>query len=135
MIGPASTMPRPTADPEQTRDEPDPACYSLSRELVADDPKCQWEHRAANALDRAGCDQHRKRRRERCDQRAAGKPRHHDEECPLLSEHVAKATGYRRCDGGGQQVGGEYPGHAGRRGVEVVLQGRKRGTTRDCSIA
>ena len=85
-----------TADPEQTRDERDPACYSLPRELVADDPKCQWEHRAANALDRPGCDQHGKRRRERGDQRAASQSRHHDEQRALLSEHVTEATGDRR---------------------------------------
>ena len=103
-----------------------PPAHALARELVADDPEREREDRAAEALDRAGDDHHRQRRRERREQRARGEAGEHDEQRALLPEHVAEAAGDRRRDRGGEEIGREDPRHAGRRGVEIVLQRRQR---------
>ena len=89
---PGEHDPETAADPEQTRDERDPAGDALARELVSDDSEGQWEHRPADALNRACRNQHRQRGREGGDQRAATQPGEHDEQRPLLPEHVAQPT-------------------------------------------
>ena len=123
-MGPARTIPSP-ADPEQPRDEPDAARHALARELVADDPEGEREDGPSDALDRAGEDQDRERRREGREQRSPGKPREHDEERPLLAEHVAHAAGDRRRHRGGEEVRREDPRDAGRARVELLLQRRQ----------
>ena len=69
----------------------------------------------------------RQRRRERGEQRAAGEPGEHDDERPLLPEHVAEAARDRRRDRGGEEVRREDPRNAGGGGVELVLERGRAG--------
>ena len=47
---PGEHDPETAADPEQTRDERDPAGHALAWKLVSDDSESEREHRAADAL-------------------------------------------------------------------------------------
>ena len=118
--------PEPASDPEQPGDERDTARHALTWELVADDAERQREDGATEPLDHAGDDHHGERRREACEARSRGKTDEHDEQHPLLAEHVPEPPGDRRRDRRREQIGGEDPRDAGRRRVEILLQRRQR---------
>jgi hypothetical protein len=65
--------PRPAADAENGRDQPDAARDPLARELVANDPEGQRKHPAADALHDPAGDQHRQGRGQRGQQRSSAK--------------------------------------------------------------
>jgi len=115
----------PTADSEQPRDERDAARDPFAGELVADDAEPEREDSAPQTLDDAPGDHHRKRGCESGDRRPAGETDEHDEQHPLLAEHVPKAPGDRRRDRGSEQVRREDPRDTGGRRMQILLQRRQ----------
>ena len=75
-------------------------------------------------ITRAG-DHHRQRRCESGERCPAGETDEHDEQHPLLAEHVPKAPGDRRRDRGSEQVRREDPRDTGGRRVQILLQRRQ----------
>ena len=59
---------------------------------------------------------------ERPNEVARGEDAQRDHEHPALAEHVAQAPEERGRDGRGEQVAGQRPGHARRRGVQLAAQ-------------
>ncbi len=109
---PCEDDPEPAPDPEQPRDERDAARHALARELVADDPEREGKDRAADALDDAGTDHHRKRRGERSEQRARAQAGKRDRRACASCRTCPRGVRRSAWPPTPQQVGREDPGHA-----------------------
>ena len=123
---PGEDDPDAAADPEDRREQADPAGHLLGGKLIADDAESKREDPAGHALEKRAAISRDKRARYRPQQGAEGEYDQGPEQQPLLAVHVTEAADDRGSDRGGEQVAGEQPGDAGLGGMEVVLHGRQR---------
>src|SRR5205823_4519234 len=106
--------PKPAADSEHRRDEPD--CYAelFPGELVADDSEAERKDGAARALDRASHDQHPDVPSAGGGDRADEEDSEADHQQPLFAVLVAELPEEWRRDGGHEQEDLQHPGDPGR---------------------
>ena len=91
-------------------------------ELVADDSEREREDAAAEPLEAAPDNHQGERVGQAGDDRSNGEQRERDREQPLLAEHVTEAAEDRRRDRRDEEIRGDHPGDAARRGAELALE-------------
>jgi len=133
-ITPEPTIPNPPPTPRVADSSPMlPATFSRgnsSRTMPKASgkmpPAAPWSARPTITRQRVG---------NRCQQRADREDHEGPQQHAPLAVHVAQATQDRGPDRGRQQVGGQQPGHARLRGVQIVLDRRQRRITAALSTA